>query len=225
LEWIDTKNQFLAHLGAFTLEYWVKPVGRDTWQNRIGIVGQNDDIEYGFISPNVIQIWTPSGGSLNTDYTFPDGEWHHVATIADGTSLKTYYDGKLAGTGGSSTTDYGPVATFNVHIGGGGVFDGTGNWFTGQIDEVAIFDKAIPAERVAAHYKAGKEGGELPPTEESKFISIRVSGTDVIFEWTGTGVLQVADLVTGPWTDVLNASTPRTVSTAGATAKYYRFKP
>jgi len=31
--------------------------------------------------------------------------------------------------------------TFGFNIGGGGVFDGTGNFFNGQIDEVAIFDR------------------------------------------------------------------------------------
>src|SRR5262249_41651983 len=84
LDWVDTKNKFLDHLGAFPLEYWVKPDGRSDFPNRIGIVGQNDAIEYGFIDPNTIQIWTPNGGSLNTAYSFPDGEWHHIATIASG---------------------------------------------------------------------------------------------------------------------------------------------
>src|SRR5205814_1186185 len=109
-----------------------------TFGTRIGIVGQNDAVEYGFIDANTIQIWTPNGGSLNTTYSFPDGEWHHVATIADGQSIKTYYDGVLAGSGGSAATDYGN-STYNVHIGGGGVYDAAGNWFTGNIDEVAIF--------------------------------------------------------------------------------------
>lgn len=148
MDWIDTKNQYFSGLGAFTLEYWVKPDGRADFPNRIGVVGQNDDIEYGFINPNTIQIWTPSGGSLDTAYSFPDGEWHHIATIGDGTRLRMYYDGKLVGTGGSATSDYGPIGTYFVHIGGGGVFDVTGNYFKGQLDEVAIFDKAIAAERI-----------------------------------------------------------------------------
>lgn len=163
--WVDTQKQFLNNLKAFTLEYWVKPANRasdpTTFGNRIGLVGQNDAVEYGFISPNTIQIWTAGGGSLDTGYSFPDNEWHHIATIADGTSIKNYFDGQLVGTGGTTTSSYGS-STFNVHIGGGGVYDATGNFFTGQFDEVAIFDKAIPAERVLAHYRAGKEGGEAP---------------------------------------------------------------
>ena len=41
-----------------------------------------------------------------------------------------------------------------MHIGGGGVYDATGN-AEGFLDEVAIFDKAIPAERVREHYLLG----------------------------------------------------------------------
>ena len=227
-DWVDTRNQFLQNRAAFTLEYWVKPARTNSdgtvWPNRVGILGQNDAIEYGFITPGTIQIWTPGGGSLDTVYPYPDGEWHHVATIADGKNLKNYFDGVLVGTGGSATGNYG-AADFNVHIGGGGVFDGSGNWFTGQIDEVAIFDRAIPADRVAAHFKAGKEGGTLPepPVEGSKFTSISVQSPNVVFTWTGTGTLQSADVVTGPYTDVAGATSPRSVPLTNA-PKYVSFQ-
>lgn len=160
--WVDTQQQMLNGLRAFSLEYWVKPANRKSdaaaFGNRIGLVGQNDAVEYGFINPTTIQIWTAGGGSLDTTYSFNDNEWHHHH-IADGTTIKNYFDGVLVGTGGAATANYGS-STFKVHIGGGGVYDATGNFFTGQFDEVAVFDKAIPAERIVAHYKAGKEGGE-----------------------------------------------------------------
>ena len=190
-------------------------------------MGQNDAIEYGFIDPNTIQIWTPGGGSLNTAYSFPDGEWHHIATIADGTNLKNYYDGKLVGTGGTATTDpdvgYGG-ASYNVHIGGAGVFDGTGNWFTGGIDEVAIFDKAIPAERIAAHFKAGKQGGQ---TEQSKFTGIRIQGGNVVIQWApATGTLQQASTLAGPtWSDVAGATGGSYTVPVSSAPLYFRFKP
>jgi hypothetical protein len=173
--WVDAQKQLLNNLGAFSLEYWVKPANRvadpSTFGNRIGIVGQNDAIEYGFINPNTIQIWTPNGGSLDTTYSFPDNTWHHVATIADGRSIKNYFDGKFINQVTASTGNYGN-STYNVHVGGGGAFDATGNHFTGEIDEVAIFQKAIPAERILAHYKAGKEGGELPDEGEPTTANI-----------------------------------------------------
>lgn len=213
--WVDTRNQFLQGLGSFTLEYWVAPTNRGAFPGRVGIVGQNDAVEYGFIDPNTIQIWTPNGGSLNTAYSFADGEWHHVATIADGTSIKTYYDGVLEGTSGNSTTAYG-TSGYNVHIGGGGVFDATGNWFQGRIDEVAIFNRAIPATRVAEHYLAGKSGGVLltnaavtPST--LRFTSINLVGNQVVLQWFGAGSLEQASNPAGPWSAAPNQNNPQVV--------------
>jgi len=234
-EWVDTKNQFLQSLGAFSLEYWVKPANRvadpGSFGTRIGLVGQNDAIEYGFIDANTIQIWTPNGGSLNTTYTFPDNEWHHVATIADGTNLRTYYDGALAGTGGSATANYG-TTIYNVHIGGAGVFDVSGNYFTGQMDEVAIFNKAIPAARVAAHYAAGKLGGVLEPSGTVNVpgggagikLSAARSGNTLTISWTPSGgtLQNTPSLGTPAWTDVGTAN-PASI-TLGTGTSYYRVR-
>lgn len=221
--WIDTQKQFLNNLKAFSLEYWVKPANRvsdpTAFGTRIGLVGQNDAVEYGFINQTTIQIWSSGGGSLDTAYSFPDNEWHHIATIADGKSIKNYYDGVLVGTGGSVTANYG-ASTFNVHIGGGGVYDATGNFFTGQFDEVAIFDKAIPAERIAAHYQAGKQGGEAPGAEPV-IKGITLQGGNVTISFDGT--LQSAAMVLGPWTDVAGApsGSGQTYSTAATAAQAY----
>ncbi|PYM14654.1 MAG: hypothetical protein DME18_06235 [Verrucomicrobia bacterium] len=230
-DWVDTQNQFLQDRAAFTLEYWVAPSNRvsdpATFGTRIGIVGQNDAIEYGFIDANTIQIWTPAD-SLSTTYSFPDNTWHHVATIASGTSIRTYYDGVLQGSTSVTTTDYG-ASTFNVNIGGGGVFDATGNFFTGQIDEVAIFDKAIPAARVAAHYTAGKSGGVLVTSGTVTVpagitLSVSRSGNNLNISWTPTGgTLQSATTLNGTpiqWNNVGTAN-PVTI-TIGSGNSFYR---
>ena len=233
--WVDTTNQFLQGLGAFSLEYWVKPHRTNddgsTWGNRIGLVGQNDAIEYGFVDPATIQIWTPNGGSLNTTYSFPDDEWHHVATIASGTDIRNYFDGVLQNsTTANANGNYG-TSGYNVHIGGGGVFDAVGNYFQGQFDEVAIFDKAIPADRIAAHFAAGKSGGVITtsgavgPQPTSLTLTITVSGGNATISWTGTGTLQSTPTLNGAatvWTDG-SATSPATVP-IGAGNSFYRVK-
>jgi len=125
--WINTQKQFLNNLTAFSLEYWVKPSNRlsdpGSFGTRIGLVGQNDAVEFGFIDNNTIQIWSSGGGSLDTDYNFSDNEWHHIATIADGRNIKNYFDGKLVGTGGTTTwTDVGTANPASVTIGTGNSF-------------------------------------------------------------------------------------------------------
>ena len=236
--WVDSKVQYLQGLKAFSLEYWVQPTNRvadpTTFGTRIGLVGQNDAIEYGFIDQNTIQIWTPNGGSLNSVYSFPDNEWHHVATIADGTALKTYYDGVLVATGGSAVTGNGGYGTsaFNVHIGGGGVFDASGNYFIGNIDEVAVFDKAIPAARIAEHFNAGKSGGVItqsgvvtPPIGGTgPTLSFSRTGNTLTISWTPAGgTLQSTTALNGAstiWTDVGPANPANITISSGSS--YYR---
>lgn len=195
--WVDAQQQLLQNLGAFSLEYWVKPKNRKTdptaFGTRIGIVGQNDAIEYGFIDPNTIQIWTPGGGSLNTTYSYDDETWHHVATIADGTSIKNYFDGKFVNQVTANTANYGS-STYNVHVGGGGAFDATGNHFTGEIDEVAIFNKAIPAARIAAHYDAGKIGGEKPVSANIAWVSFHAADNQPATDAATAGFTEAPDV-------------------------------
>jgi hypothetical protein len=218
-DFVAIENQLLQERKAFTIELWVNPSPFSA--TRIGLAGQNDAIEFGFIDPNTVQIWTPSGGSLNTTYRFPRNEWHHIVTVGSGTNLRTFYDGKLAGSGGSAVADNYGSSTFNVNIGGGGVFDGSGNFFTGQIDEVAIYDFALSDARILAHYIAATTGPVS--VAQPKFDPPALKAGNLILSWTGSGALQSADAVTGPWVDVANAKSPFTATRSG-NAKFYRVK-
>jgi len=76
---------------------------------------------------------------------------------------------------------------------------------------------------VLAKFRNYKNFGTVIPPTGSKFTGISVSGGNVTLTWTGTGTLQSADLVAGPYTDVVGATSPRTVPVTNA-PKYYRFK-
>jgi hypothetical protein len=149
--YVGTGRNFMSDLRAFTMAAWIRPTA--TQAARTGLFGQNDCIEFGFISATDLQIWTPSGGSLNLAYPFPINEWHHVAVVGDGSNLRIYLDGTLRATGGSATTSYG-ASSYPFNIGGGGVFDASGNWFNGQIDEVAVWLRALTAEEIQQQYQA-----------------------------------------------------------------------
>jgi spore coat protein CotH len=154
-------NGTLSNLARFTMMGWIR---RTANQNtRTGLWGQNDAVEFGFIDNGTIQIWTPGGGSLNT--TWPhgnDGQWHHVATVGDGTNLRTYIDGvQVGGPGGTATGGYGASA-FPFRVGGGGIFDdgvANGNYYNGDIDEVALWTNvALSATQIADYYNAARGG-------------------------------------------------------------------
>lgn len=62
-EYMSVSESILNNLGEFTMTGWVNPGVRDA--TRIGLFGQNDVVEFGFISENQIQLWTPAGQVLN----------------------------------------------------------------------------------------------------------------------------------------------------------------
>ena len=66
--------------------------------------------------------------------------------------MRVYLDGEAAEGGGP-----GPHGSseFNVNIGGCGIWDGAGNWFTGAMDEVAIFHSALEDADIKAIMKDG----------------------------------------------------------------------
>ncbi|MFT5528181.1 MAG: hypothetical protein ACI9HK_006169, partial [Pirellulaceae bacterium] len=144
-EYVDTSTSIMNNLSSFTVMGWVKP-GTIT-ASRVGLFGQNDTIEFGYISPTQIQLWTPGGGSMNYVHNTFDGNWHHITAVGTGTNLQLYVDGTQVATGGSSTNNYGSSG-HPFRIGGGGIYDTTGNQFNGDIDEVAVFHRALSAQEI-----------------------------------------------------------------------------
>jgi len=143
--YVGGPSPLLNNLGQFTMTGWVRPTA--TQGSRTGLFGQNDVIEFGFIDAATIQLWTWYG-YINIAYPFPLNEWHHLAAAGDGSSLKLYFDGVLNSTANAPTAGYGS-STYNFNIGGGGVYDPSGNWFKGQIDEVAFWRRALASNEVS----------------------------------------------------------------------------
>lgn len=62
-----------------------------------------------------------------------------------------------------------------------------------------------------------------PPPAQAKFNAPVLQGGNLSVSWSGTGKLQEADVVTGPWNDAANQTNPQTVTVTGK-AKFYRIK-
>jgi hypothetical protein len=125
---------------------WIKPFATG-W--RTGLWGQDGVLEFGFSDEHNIALWTFGGGSVTVPYTFPLNEWHHITATGTGSSINIYFDGKLAGSYSQRTSNYGQTPwTFNMA--GGGIFDTYGNNFTGAIDEVYVYRKALSQKEILA---------------------------------------------------------------------------
>jgi len=146
---VYTTNAIMNNLRGFTLACWIYP-DVNVANNRTGLIGQNDSVELGFITTTTIQIWSSSGGSLTLTYPYPIQQWHHIAATGDGSSIRLYYDGALAGTSSYTTANYGS-STYSFSVGGDGVFDAPGSsaLFNGKIDEVVYYTNALTAAQIS----------------------------------------------------------------------------
>jgi len=87
------------------------------------------------------QLW--SGGSMSNstgDINIADGDWHHIAvTYNPSTAIKIYVDGTLDENDTSSIASSIDNDTVNLNIGR----IASGNYFNGDIDEVAIWNAVL----------------------------------------------------------------------------------
>ena len=163
--------------GTLTLAAWVK---RDA-TGGMEIVGKWDnsanqrsyELFFRGVNDRIVIAISPDGGSGNfmeaeTTAAFIDtADWHHVAATFDpslsaATRMKVYFDGVLqtVTVQGSQTAIH--SGTGNVHI---GTRNGTSNRMDGKIDDVRIYNVALPAGDIQtlAH--------SFPGTVEKELVS------------------------------------------------------
>jgi hypothetical protein len=141
---VRTGASILNNMSAFTIMGFIRPA--DRVDNRIALFGQDNVVEVGFIAPGTFQLWTSTPTFLDVAYPFPSNEWHHVAAVGTGSEVRIYFDGQLATSAAAVVGDYGSSGSgFNI---ADAVFDSSGNQFTGAIDEVTVFDRALTEEQI-----------------------------------------------------------------------------
>ena len=135
---------------TYTIEAWIYPIATGTR----GIVGWGN---YG--STNQVNALRLNSTNQITNYwwgndltvtvgTITTSVWHHVVATFDGTTRKIYYDGNLAGSGAASGNAV-PNAN-NFRIGS----TNNGEYFSGYLDEVKIYNIAKTADEILEEYNA-----------------------------------------------------------------------
>jgi hypothetical protein len=98
----------------------------------------------------IFYIWdggAPRNSGLADASQIWNGRWHHVAGTYDGRNARLFIDGTEVSTGSSVTVpiDYDTTTTGDAGIGG---YLGTCDLFyTGDIDQVALFSRALPVDQ------------------------------------------------------------------------------
>jgi hypothetical protein len=134
-----------------------------------------------------------------------NGAFHHVAMVRQGASLSLYVDGVLdgssVGTGVAAISNSGSVTAGKDGCSG---FNPSLHYFTGVLDEIALYTRALSAIEIQGIYTQGSAGKCLPPlyiTSKSK------SGNNFSVSWLAQEGLVYraqykANLNAATWTDV-----------------------
>lgn len=142
---------------AFSIELWAKPAVVNSsarWLvQRNSLTGISNGYDLYFSSNFLLFSRTSNGTEEGFVSTMAPamGQWMHLVTTYDGAQTNLYVNGVSVGSHASS----GPIGTGSV---GALVFGDVAQSqffkYQGALDEIAIYDKALPAARVIAHYKA-----------------------------------------------------------------------
>ncbi|MBI4976894.1 MAG: LamG domain-containing protein [Spirochaetes bacterium] len=147
--------------GGFTFAAWVKPkeISADLPFGETSIVarsGYHSSIAYTTAKKFFFNYWTTNNRNVSavSSATYDANEWYHVAGVYDKTGGKAYIyvNGELKGTAaapaGSEIRRYEPV----LYIGCGTTSGKYAGWFTGAVDDVKIFNRALLSDEVKELY-------------------------------------------------------------------------
>ena len=155
---------------AVSVEAWVRPL-RDAWgvqdvATRWNMLG-DDGASRAFalqLFPNDQIVWTTDESSRMMPFELRvsapqlyDGAFHHLAATWDQHQFAIYLDGSLLATRPSQGGTLNAASTTPFRLGSeAGVGDPF--WYTGVIDDAAVFGRALTADEVVRLYAAGSAG-------------------------------------------------------------------
>ncbi|MFD4757228.1 LamG-like jellyroll fold domain-containing protein [Streptomyces sp. GZWMJZ-114] len=148
--------------GAFTLETWFKTTTTQGGKllgfgDQTGTRGSGNYDKHLYMTDSGKVIFGAHPGMPKTVASsagLNDGKWHHAVGTQDGSGMKLYVDGKLQSsndvTGNQAYSGYWHVGGDNIN---GWPEAPSSQFFNGQIDETAVYDKALSPEQVNSHYQ------------------------------------------------------------------------
>ncbi len=159
------------------------------------------------------------------------GQTQHVVASFDGTTRRLFVNGAEVANSpltGGATASANPVAI--------GSWNGAQEFFAGTVDDVAVYDAALPAARVSAHYTEGAGTPPPPPpvATPTGLTASASSASQINLGWTDNATNETEYVVeraatsafTSPQTTVLGANSMSRADTGltASTQYFYRVR-
>jgi hypothetical protein len=138
---------------AYTASFWFRTetAGRGLFSVVDGDLGAGGHDRHIYLSGGNIatRVWN-NQTIASSGRNFADGQWHHAAHVVGEGGQRIYVDGLLVRRGSKASSDFDWQR--QLHIGFSN--DAAGNYFEGQIDDVAVWSEALGP----GHIRALSEG-------------------------------------------------------------------
>lgn len=211
----DVNNDYRTPLSSMSNPYGAGPTGWLVYQT-----GGNNWAWWPYNG-----FWT--GVQLTDTDPIVAGQWYYLVMTYDGTTFTFYVNGVAKASG----TDSGYVQNGNVPVGGAASYnynynttpglptgsspmvlgwrsDSGFNPFIGNMDDVAVYNKALTPQQIQNHF------------QNTTRLSITSSGNNIVVSWP-VGTLQSSTSVGGPYANVNGVTSPYTNSISG-TQEFFR---
>jgi chitodextrinase len=180
--------------GAMTLSAWVRPSALGGWRT----VLLKEDIG-GVTSGQPYALYAETNSSKPLAMAFTTGEvrafgpaqlplstWTHLAATYDGSQLRLYVNGALAGT--QPMTGAMPASSGALRIGGNSIW---GEYFAGAIDDVRLYSRALSASEIQADMTApvaqtASQPDSSPPTAPAGLGASGQTTVSVTVSWSAS---------------------------------------
>ena len=199
LEVVNSSSLLMGENGI-TIAAWIMPNCDDG--NRMIVSKEWCNGQYGYyLSVNEGRLFwstSPDGFCTNTsnfqtsNIPIPSGVFTHVAIVHDASSIKLFVNGNLVSgqfRDGSFTTIY--PSFENIRIGAYKNINGSfGNFFSGIIDELRFYNKALTAQQISESYNIPISGNESNLVLYYDMENITGSGSNLKIENKSTAFTQ-----------------------------------
>ena len=190
----DTPDSASLRLNQFTVATWFKTptnFASDAYMVNKGGVGSDSsgqNLNYGIwmTSTEKVKVGfeTSSGADqyVTSVNSYNDGQWHYAVVTNDGTNVILYVDGVQAGSKATAGASPESIGTKPVRVGANSRVTPATNFFTGEVDEVRIWNTALSASQVTNAFNGilittGQVlylpfGSNSPPSANNQIVTV-----------------------------------------------------